>query len=95
MGVHNMCWSMFIIYVVVLLTMFCLMAMYHFKRKLVAPEWNTAFYYMFVFIASWIISRVVYLSDIFVNFNFVIKGILSSIPNIFTFICFAIAIDSM
>lgn len=95
MAQNNFCFTMFFIYVTILVFVTGAITVYHFRRKKVTSDGSNAFYWMFLFVALWIMSRTVYFLDTWINFNWIALGFLGSIPIFFTFMCFSVAIDSM
>ena len=72
--------------------MFC----YHYQRKRAQIQVvSRAFYYIFVFVIFWLLSRILYLTDTFYNYSFNTMTVLSSMPTIFTYITIAIVIGNV
>ena len=90
---NYVCFGMFIVFVVLLFLVSTLMLCYHtYRRKAELKLRFYSYYYIFIFVFIWILCRIAYFSDAFVNYSAQIMAILRQLPMLFTFSVVAIAI---
>ena len=66
---------------------------YHTIRKRVSEMLPSNFFNtVFIFINFWIITRIIYFTDTFYNYGYDLLIILSTVPNIFTYMTISLAV---
>ena len=69
------------------------MIVYHFKRKAAQIEvFSSSFYWSFVFIACWMLTRIAYFTDAFYNYSYDLSLLLDTMPLVFTLATMTIAL---
>ena len=74
------------------------MLCYHTKRLKAAMKLSTqkaSFYYVFSFVIFWMLSRIAYFTDAFVNYGFETEALLTILPVIFTYITILIIVGNL
>lgn len=73
-----------------------LMYCYHCRRKEARLAIvSSSYYFIFAFIVFWIMARLVYLTDAFVNYPYKTMVVLGTLPTVFTFVTISIALYNL
>ena len=93
---NYVCMGIFTVLALILILSLILMLIYHQGRKQAAIKTTSkSFYYIFAFIFFWMATETLYYTDAFINYPFTVEGILSALPNLFTYLCISIAISNV
>ena len=88
-----MCLTLFILLYTILAMVIALIIAYHTIRKQVSEMLPSNFFNtVFIFINFWIITRIIYFTDTFYNYGYDLLIILSTVPNIFTYMTISLAV---
>ena len=90
---NSVCIFLFCVEVVVLICMVIIIILYHFYRKKAQVEVATrSFYTIFIFILFWLIARIIYFTDAFINWQYDILIVFSTLPAFCAYITIATSI---
>ena len=93
---NHVCTGLFYLFVLIFVTTIILMTCYHQKRKKAQVDVRSkSFYFVFAFIICWILSRIIFFTDAFYNFDIDIQALMNIMPMIFTYLTIEIAIYNM
>ena len=87
------CISLFGLLSVIFFLISALMYCYHVQRKKAnLGVVSKSYYIIFTFLVCWILARIVYLSEAFIQYSYKTTVIIATFPTVFTYITISIAL---